>query len=133
LLAGDFLVAVANLDLGGAGFASCRDIRLGLIVARGVGQILDGEAREHRRLDVAELALFGLPFAIVVLDEHPDHAHQHRDARHPENDVQDLLIAVGLVGGGHKKVSNYSCRTGLQPVLPGRTGCKPVLQDRSRC
>jgi len=69
-------------------------------VAR-VGHPVEGEALGHQGFDVAESTLLFLPFAIVVVREHPHDADQQEQAGHAEDRVQRFLVAIGLVAGCH--------------------------------
>src|SRR5262249_49162665 len=94
-------------------------------------QLSVGQGAEHvtlgdRVLNVAEDALLDLELAVEVLREHPEDGQQHQDARHAENDVERLLIAVMLVGSSHwRPLSAWS------PVRrSGPTGCVPWAWHR---
>ena len=69
--------------------------------AGGVGHALQHPAFGEGGLHVAEVALHLLVFTEVVLAEHPHDARQHDDTRYREDNVERLLVAVGLVGGCH--------------------------------
>ena len=86
--------------------------RLGLCVGQGffqfgllllkLGIVLIGDLGLGKPgLDLAELALDGLPLAVVIRGQHPHRSDQHRDARDAEHDVQQLGVAQSLFSSRH--------------------------------
>src|SRR5207245_11083204 len=72
-------------------------------------------------LHAADVGRLHLPPPVVVGGEHPDDAHQNRDARHRGNDVQHPLVAVGLVGSCYGKPSGqWSVVSGQWSVVSGQ-------------
>ena len=66
-----------------------------------IGHLVEHGALGERQLNIAEAALHVLILAVVILHEHPDDARQHQNARHSEDNVQRLLIAVSLISSCH--------------------------------